>query len=97
MQGTSARAARGGRAQRSFAGKLGIAIPANLILFWLVLGNLTFEVALFGLLGGLAGALLLTRLEWLTHSGMQAAPIDAATTWRRPEDASVLTGHAGHA
>jgi hypothetical protein len=94
MQGTSARAARGGR---SFAGKLGIAIPANLVLFWLVLGNLTFEVALFGVLGGLAGALLLTRLEWLTHSGMQAATTDAATNWRRPEDASVLTGHAGHA
>jgi hypothetical protein len=94
MQGTSARAARGGR---SFAGKLGIAIPANLVLFWLVLGDLTFEVALFGLLGGLAGAFLLTRLEWLTHSGMQATPADAAATWRRTEEAGVLTGHAGHA
>jgi hypothetical protein len=93
MQGTSARA-RGGR---SFAGKLGIAIPANLVLFWLVLGDLTFEVVLFGLLGGVAGALLLTRLEWLTHSCMRATPTDAAATWRRPEETGVLTGHAWHA
>jgi hypothetical protein len=94
MQGTSARTARGGG---RFVRKLGIAIPANLVLFWLVLGNLSFEVALSGVLGGLAGALLLSRLEWLTHNGLQAAPAESATDWRRAEDASVLTGHAGHA
>jgi hypothetical protein len=44
-----------------------------------------------------AGALLLTRLEWLTHSCMRATPTDAAATWRRPEETGVLTGHAGHA
>jgi hypothetical protein len=68
-----------------------------LVLFWLVLGDLSFEVAFFGVLGGLAGALLLTRLEWLTHFGMQAKPPAAATNWRQPEDANVLSGHAGHA
>jgi hypothetical protein len=94
MQGTSARESRGGR---SFVGKLGIAIPANLVLFWLVLGDLSFEVAFFGVLGGLAGALLLTRLEWLTQFGMQSTPPAVATNWRRTEDTSVLTGHAGNA
>jgi hypothetical protein len=93
MQGTSGRVP----GSRSFAGKLGIALPANLVLFWLVLGNLTVEVALFGLLGGLAGALLLTRLEWLMQPGTRATPKDAETSWHEQEDAGVFTGHAGHA
>jgi hypothetical protein len=60
MPGTTARAARG---HLSFIRKLGTAIPANLLLFWFVLGDNTLEVVLFGVLGGLAGGLLLARLE----------------------------------
>jgi len=90
MQGTSARTVRGGR---SFAVKPGIGIPANLVLFWLVLDGFTFEVALSGIVGGLAGALLLTGLERLTHSDVQGGPGDAAT-WRAEHSAGFCFGDA---
>jgi len=73
--------------------KPGIGIPANLVLFWLVLGGFTFEVALSGIVGGLAGALLLTGLERLTHSDVQGAPGDAAT-WRAEHSAGFCFGDA---
>jgi hypothetical protein len=62
------------RGRSSFARRLGIAISANLVLFWLVLGDNVLEVVLFGVVGGLAGALLTARLEPLQNPGLRPAP-----------------------
>jgi hypothetical protein len=62
------------RGGSSFARRLGVAISANLVLFWLVLGDSVFEVVLFGVLGGLAGALLTAKLAPIRDSGMRPAP-----------------------
>jgi membrane associated rhomboid family serine protease len=43
--------------------KLAISLPANLFVSWYVLRDNALEVAVFGAVGGLAGALLLTALE----------------------------------
>ena len=63
--------ATAGRGILSFLRKLAISLPVNLLVFWLVLRDMYFDVVLFGLISGLVGAVLLAALDLLENATAQ--------------------------
>ena len=58
---------------KSFLRKLAVALPANLLVFWLILRTEVPAIVLFGIAGGVLGALLLMLVQ-STPEASEARP-----------------------